>query len=122
MGATLPGITIMRVRLQWTVVDTGSQSRHVIAGIRKFTQSADDPNALTDVDSPVVDPHADWMMFDSRLLQLDSTGFPLYERDVDVRSMRKLDEVSDSLVLSFGAVDELAAQVRYTCSVLVALP
>lgn len=118
----IPGITVVRLRLSWRVVDTASQSRLVIAGVRKYTNSPDaSEDELEQVDGPVTDPHADWMMFDSHLLGVN-TEPDAPTRDVDVRSMRRLDEASDSLVLSFQAVDELAAQIRYVASVLIALP
>lgn len=121
VGASLPGLTVVRVRLSWIVVTATGQTRHVNAGLRVYTASPAPDTALLDVDGPNDDPHADWMMFDSILINAGSAEYEA-QRDVDVKSMRRLEEVSDSLVLSFQAADELAAQLRYTVSTLVALP
>lgn len=113
----------MRIRLSWRVIDTSGDSRMVIAGIRKYTNSPDAfEDELEAVDGPVTDPHADWMMFDTHILAANASDDDTPQRDVDVKSMRRLDEASDSLCLVFQAVDELAATVRYVASVLVALP
>lgn len=122
LEARTPGITVMRIRLQWIVVSADTQSRAVLMGVRRYTESTGTPGQdATDVAGPAEDPHADWMAFDSHLLGPDVAGTDV-QRDVDVKSMRKLDEVSDSLAIVFQAADELAAQVRYVASVLVALP
>lgn len=121
LEARTPGITIMRIRLQWRLVQVTSQSRAVIMGIRQYTESTGTPGQdATDLAGPAEDPHADWMAYDSHLLGASNESD--LQRDVDVKSMRKLDEVSDSLAIVFQAPDELAAQVRYVASVLVALP
>lgn len=113
----------MRIRVQWRLLDTTSQSRLVILGIRPYTQSpVDSANELDEVDGPAADPHADWMAYDSMVLAGDGDSVGVPQRDLDVKSMRRLDEVSDSLALSLQAVDELAAQCRYVVSLLVALP
>lgn len=124
LGVTAtPGLTVVRIRLSWRIVDTSAQSRMVIAGIRKYTNSPDTfEDELENIDGPSTDPHADWMMFDTHILAADGADDDTPQRDVDVKSMRRLDEASDSLAIVFQAVDELAAQVRYVASVLVALP
>jgi len=93
-----------------------SDSHMGLAGIRVFTEN---PNitGIDEVAGPATDPHADWMMFQT---VFNDTGEQ--STQVDVKSMRKLDEVSLSLVLSLQQVDEVAAQWRYQASVLVALP
>lgn len=124
LEARTPGITVMRIRLQWRIAETNGQSRGVVMAIRGYTESVGSPGqTATDLAGPVEDPHADWMAYDSHLLSPETTAsFAHEQRDVDVKSMRKLDEVSDSLAIVFQTADELAAQVRYVASVLVALP
>lgn len=116
------GLTVMRIRGK-IVCSPGSAAVLMNVGIRVFTRSGADAGAsLLAVDGPSSDPHADWMLFTTLVNDPIETDAGGRFADVDVRSMRKLQEVSDSLCISFDTPDALGGVFRYTLSVLVALP
>lgn len=112
-----PGLTVIRVRGSVTMVTAGEASMGLM-GIRVYNRSAGNAGAaLLAVEGPATDPHADWMTF---VTIFDHPNEQATE--FDVRSMRRLEELSQSLCISFQTPAEDGGSFRYSASVLLALP
>lgn len=126
------GLTVMRMRFAINAqVPLGTVNfRQGVLGVRVM----DTTEALAaEVDatpySPTNDPHADWMCFEPfgpKDLE-GTTG--VIDHHVDVRSMRKLDELGQTLVAivssvppNAGPVGTILSNFSVTSSVLLALP
>lgn len=129
------GLTVMRVRLHinfdistGAVGDSIRQFGGVYYGIRVF-----DTQELSELDvtevvarGPVSDPHADWMTW-GRVPAKTSIGTNTVGwEEVDVRSMRKIDELGQTLGIVLQATSSSASSVvsivTASTSVLLALP
>lgn len=129
------GLTVMRVRAHFSLdlVNDGPTSSirsvgGVYYGIRVF-----DTQELIDLDAnevvargPVSDPHADWMTW-GRIPVKQTTGTVfLASQEVDVRAMRKLEELGQTLGIAMQSTSAVATGsvggVYASTSVLVALP
>lgn len=130
------GLTVMRIRLQISLdlaADATTtairNSGGVYHGIRVF-----DTQELTDMDvneqvarGPVADPHADWMAWGrTPLKQINGAVSFIGWQDVDVRAMRKMEELGQSLGLvlqaTSGVLGGVITGVFTSTSVLLALP
>lgn len=130
-GANLIGCTIMRVRLRWAPFSAATTGQPVAAmGVRVATEADLVSSAPTDPLGPVNDLHADWMAWDTSVVSLlygsggpgtDQPG-PAMSRYIDVRSMRKVDELGQALYALFDHVSAAAVVYSVSASVLVALP
>lgn len=126
-GANLIGITIMRIRGQYAILGANTDTVSVRAGIR-VGDGADFTTVSADEDlfNPATNggAFADWMSFET----MGSTpGFVSQDaqyRMVDVRSMRKIDELGQQLGLQVSGRSDLAEAFTwaYDLSILVALP
>lgn len=126
-----PGVTVMRIRLDTFSTNT-DQSVGLTHGIRVTDRAEFIAASNTVADrvaiSPAIDLHADWMMWRQLLPNHGSnvtTGVPnasTYEEDV--RSMRKLDELGDTLIYGIGTTLSRTSAIAhsYAASVLLALP
>lgn len=130
------GLTVMRVRLQVTYVAVGTNgvaADYLVHGMYFGIRVEDFNSALlqetTEVPDlgPQLDPHADWMAW-GRVQPVATypTDNIVATADVDVRSMRKIDELGQTLVLAMQTTVSSASQATINCSattsVLLALP
>lgn len=126
------GLTVMRMRFSVSCAEfsTGSAAQFVL-GVRVM-DSQEAVAAETDATaySPAVsDPHADWMCFEpfSAVSAVTSVSGRV-EHAIDVRSMRRLDELGQTLVAVLGTVGPYGGAaatsiaISVTSSVLLALP
>lgn len=112
-GADMLGITVMRIRGEFITTNAPA-----IWGIRVFSEPtlAD----LDDAQGPVSSPHLDWMMYHPTSL-LPAT--PELRTVVDVRAMRKIDELGQGLLLHVQSqVIPSSPNISFNVSTLVALP
>lgn len=127
------GITVMRMRFHVTgsnILQSNTNQSQFVLGVRVMDTTealAAETNALPY--SPVNDPHADWMCWEP--FGPDSSGLAVasnrISHSIDVRSMRKMDELGQTLVAVLGGVPPTggtAATVTISVcsSVLIALP
>lgn len=111
-GADLLGCTIMRVRGQLEYTGDGP----AVAAMRIITESSF--ATLGADDDPTTDRHADWFFYQPMNTGSDTSAV----FDVDVQSMRKLDELGQTLLLAVGTADAAAGTFSAVLSILVALP
>lgn len=130
------GLTVMRVRLQIHIAVTsvnGAAADYLSHGLYYGIRVEDFNSAVlqetTEIPDmgPQSDPHADWMAW-GRVQPVATypTDNIIGTADVDVRSMRKLDELGQTLVLYMQGTVASASQtvlpVLASTSVLLALP
>lgn len=129
-GANLIGCTIVRMRIRWSafVADTTGQPVAAL-GVRVADEATITATAPTDPLGPLNDAHADWMAWDTTLttvLQGATTNpslvGPLASRYLDVKAMRKVDELGDAAWLLVDHSSAEAVVFNLSTSVLVALP
>lgn len=126
-GADMLGCTIMRIRGNLTWSATGQTTvpsiAQLIVGVRIATQESSLPPAplteLPDTAGPALSPHSDWMLFHPVTSYVNGDGSNV----IDAKSMRKLDELGQYLLMAIqpGNVS-MAATVNGTFSTLLALP
>lgn len=130
------GLTVMRIRLQisYTAVGVNGVSgdfgvHGLYYGIRVEDFNAALLQETTEVPDygPQLDPHADWMAWGRvQAVATYPTDNIIATADVDVRSMRKIDELGQTLVLALQTTVASASQTTVNClastSVLLALP
>lgn len=126
------GLTVMRMRFginttQFPLVATPQ----LIFGVRVMDTTE---AAAAEIDAtpytPAADPHADWMCFEPIGPESwsGSAGFHVLDHQIDVRAMRKLDELGQTLVAVLGSVPPngggaaAVIPIFVTSSVLLALP
>jgi len=118
-GAQPIGITIARVHIVGDL-STGSGADGIVGGLM-----IDDRNhAVADIPRPMADEGQDWMMFQPWPLVGESgrTGTSV-KVSADVRSQRRLDEVGQTLWLSWDSRSAtLTYQLQLWVSVLLRLP
>lgn len=135
MGAQLIGCTVMRIRGSYSVLDSGGTNDDtpitVVAAIRRgastITNGAVAPGAQLSSEFPLGIPgrHNDWMLYQPTIIYDSGAGDLAVAREhVDVKSMRKIDELGESLGLFLQATPAAGETVRITgvFSLLVALP
>lgn len=124
------GLTVMRMRFAVSSqAFPFASAPQMIFGVRVMDQQE---ATLAELDatsySPAVsDPHADWMCFEPFGPRSAATSvLGVVEHHIDVRSMRKLDELGQTLVAVLGTLPPYGAlqslSVSVTSSVLLALP
>lgn len=118
-GAQLLGCTILRVRADLYVEST-VQSAGYLYGLRVATADVVADLAPAPAQAPGSMPHADWMAYG--LITAGATGGFSHSEDVDVRSMRKLDELNQTLLLAVENAGADAVTWAGQMSILVALP
>jgi len=112
-GAQLIGCTIVRVRLFFNAGDLLPLGSQLIAGLRVIV----DADAVHEAaESPATDLHADWFMWDIM------DGGKAQGHYVDVRSMRKFEELGQGMGLFFHNASAVSINVDYAISTLIALP
>lgn len=129
------GLTVMRMRFAVTSQDVPSDIfGQLVIGVRVMdTQEAVQAEADATAFSPVTDPHADWMCYEPIGFPANSTRtatppLKIVDHHIDVRSMRKFEELGQTLVLVAGTTQPYggAAGATFplfiTSSVLLALP
>jgi len=119
LGANLIGCTVVRVR---GVIDAfpsvTSANAAMIAGLRVGSSSD------TAGEGPYTLPYEDWSMFEPFLFQIgDTRDMDKFHRVIDVKSMRKVEEVNQAFRLFFepGTPGPLWL-VSWWLSILVKLP
>lgn len=126
-----PGITIVRIRMDVFSASLTGGAIPFWVGIRKINRVDLDEASVGGTEglevSPNRDPHADWMAYHVCYPNHGAdptTGVPnAHTSHVDVRAMRKIDEVGDTLGLFVGKeLSVAAATVFISTSVLVMLP
>ncbi len=123
-GADILGSTVMRVRgtVFWNSGDVTLTAISAVVGIRV----ADQTELQADAEGPISSMHADWMAYQTTIL--DSGSDTYYQADrlgIDVRSSRKMEELGQTLALSFGtdaAAGGTALTAKYILSVGLKLP
>lgn len=124
-GADMLGCTIMRLRGRVGFVVTGVNTASIaqlIFGARIATQESSSPPAplteLPDSAGPATSPHADWMCYApiNSTFNGDDSGL------IDVKSMRRLDELNQYFLGAFQMGNNSAATFNATLSTLLALP
>lgn len=125
------GLTIMRMRFHISTQDLAfANATAFVLGVRVMDSTE---AALAETEaatfSPTADPHADWMCFEPFASKSAVSGpLGIIDHSVDVRSMRKLDELGQTLVAvvssvpPFGGTPGLTINLKVTSSVLIALP
>lgn len=133
------GLTVMRIRMLITAdLSTNNSLANIRAsaglyyGIRvcDFSQLAAEEAVEAPNFGPQLDPHADWMTWGrvpmKALTQVDASNQTgLFWEEVDVRAMRKMEELGQTLGLYIQTTTGAAAvvsNVLASTSVLVALP
>lgn len=126
-----PGITIMRSRYSFFVANIGAGAYPIwtaarVIGIESLLEAQTDPVHALEL-SPQTDPHNDWMMYEPLYPNHGAdpvTGVPNAATfDIDVKSMRKADELGETLGLVISKPASVAGfSVTWSSSVLVALP
>jgi len=111
-GADLLGITVCRLRIwieQQTATGTALNFATRIMDEGEFA-------ALTAADGPAQSPHSDWMQWDSVSFSHDGGV------SVDVRAMRKLDELNQGLLFAVSNSDASASTFEAVIQVGLKLP
>lgn len=127
-GANLIGCTVVRIRLRYSAFIADTTGQPVAAmGVRV----ADDANITsaiaTDPLGPLNDLHADWMMWDTTHASLvqpaaSTNEGPLLSRYMDIKSMRKFEELGQGIYALFDHVAAVPVVFSVSASTLVALP
>lgn len=113
-GAQLIGATVMRIRLRF-FNPAANVGLPIIYGVRINNDSQFDN--LDNASGPGTDAHADWMTWG-----MLNSGDPLVT-DIDVKSMRKFEEIGDGVMLGLSNVTATGAvDLDFTASLLIALP
>lgn len=124
MGGAQPiGCTVSRIRLTaaFNRTSTAANLDALFLGITVGSTNLD-PGA--DI-RPLTDSSNDWMYWSKRFVSEESTGTPAGSGpfwDIDVRAMRKIDELGQALWLSYEAQAVLAGTLGFGASVLLLLP
>ena len=120
-GSSLLGVTIMRTHVHFTVTPgeiTGGMIYGLIVGRALDVGAGVGPN-------PISDSELDWMWYD-RFHPVAAGGGAVTDGhtvEIDCRAKRKMDELSQAYLLSFGNTNAAANQViRMFGRTLVALP
>lgn len=121
-GANLIGATAIRIRGVMFGTPTVAGSGSLIAGVR-VSNDAD----ATAGNGPQSSPYADWMLYESFIFDdgglLDLTGdSQVVSRVVDIRSMRKLEEINEQLTLWLEAAGTGNWRFTSSLSILLKLP
>lgn len=140
MGVTAGpvGLTVMRIRLfiEWRADQTNDsisiQANGLYYGIKVMDLLDASTQETTEVPArgPMLSPHDDWMAWGQvNTKSALNIGAPSYQyagwSEIDVRSMRKIDELGQTLVLQVQSTLPTAGatpSVLSTTSVLLALP
>lgn len=118
-GAQLLGVTVARIRAQlWIQAPNGRNG--YLYGFRIATADTVADLAPAPAQAPGTMPNADWMAYG--LAHAGAQGGLDNLVDVDVRSMRKLDELNQTLLLAVENVGADALTWGGHVSVLVLLP
>lgn len=126
-GANLVGITVMRIRGHYAILGANTDTVAVRAGIRvgdgqDFTTVSSDE----DLYNPATNGGAfsDWMSFEVMGSTPGYVNPDAQYRLVDVRSMRKIDELGQQLGLQVSGRADAAEDFvfAYDLSILLALP
>lgn len=126
-GANLIGCTVVRIRIRWApfVADTTGQPVAGM-GVRVVDEADISTSVSTSPLGPMNDIHADWMAWDTSVATQTLAGGsqvgPLVSRYVDVKAMRKVDELGQGLYMLVDHVAAIPVTYSVSTSVLVALP
>ena len=121
-GANLIGATVARIRGVISVrPDATGADTTVIVGAK--VKDASD----TTLTGPNANPHDDWMMFEPFLMSAAVTGITQTQtaltREVDIKAMRKLDEIGQQLtIVADQSGTETASELAWCLSIGLLLP
>lgn len=115
-GAELIGCTVMRMRFKF-FTPPANAGLPIIYGVRVMTTSQFDN--LDNPSGPGTDLHADWATWG-----MMNTGADGAIEEVDVKAMRKFEELGQGLVLGVSNLDGATAvsDIDFAWSLLIALP
>lgn len=123
-GADMLGCTIMRIRgvVTWSSGEGVLETDMLIVGARiatAETSGVPTPSSLDDSKGPATSVHDDWMFYQP----MRAAAVGGHENVIDVRSMRRLDELGQYLLVAFqfGRPSQ-AATFSAVFSTLIALP
>lgn len=132
------GLTVMRVRMKF-YFNTGTAAADVLAGnliyyglrVMDFNELVRQETAETFDQGPITDAHSDWMAWGAipvKATNFNSAGSTTLVsgwEEVDVKSMRKIDELGQTLGLVLQGTNATVSSygtVHASTSVLLALP
>lgn len=134
-GITAGPVGLTVVRMRFHVAANAWPNANVVQAVLgvRVMDTTEALAAETDATpySPTSDPHADWMCFEpfgTESIGNVGIGGGVVDHHVDVRAMRKLDELGQTLVAIVSTVPPVAGApanvfaVSVTSSVLLALP
>lgn len=139
IGAGPPGITIMRIRMHISYLTSSSIADQLTSGLGVYygikvcdlTDLVSQETTELPSRGPQIDKHADWMAWgrvpvkNTTSTSAGAVTFIGGWEDVDVRSMRKIDELGQTLGLWVQATNSAGGAnsgYQVSTSVLVALP
>lgn len=121
-GADILGSTVMRIRgtIFWNTANVTIDAITAVSAIR----TAEQVELEQDAEGPLTSMHADWMMYQTTILDNNAPGWYLVARqDIDVKSSRKMEELGETLALAFEHdAAATALGVKYILSVGLKLP
>lgn len=127
-GANLIGCTVTRIRVRWSpfIADTTGQQVAAI-GVRVGDEADVTTSAPADPLGPLSDLHADWMAWDTCHPSPVLAGGavlpgPEISRYLDIKSMRKIDELGQGLFMFFDHTAAINMVYSVSVSTLIALP
>lgn len=126
-GANLVGVTVARIRGHYAILGANTDTVAIRAGIRVgSSEDFSSPRVADDLFDPATDGGAfdDWMSFEVMGSTPGYVSTDAQYRAVDVRSMRKVDELGQQLGLMVSGRASAAEDFvfAYDLSLLVLLP
>lgn len=119
-GAQLIGVTVARIRMTLTLDSGAEVNGGLLFGVRVATVDQVSDLAVSPTYGPGTRPGADWMTW-GLLTHMENGAFRV-AKDYDVKAMRKIDELAQTLVLSVENAGAAAVTWGGAISVLVLLP
>jgi hypothetical protein len=119
-GADPIGCTVVRFRAHWQAFTTAQVNIQptIFVGLGVFQESADLDDVL-----PQLEFHADWMHWDRVPAAIDRSSATFVINDlVDVRAMRKMEELGDNLMFVFQPDSGDTWTIRWGMSTLLLMP
>lgn len=101
IGADLIGCTVVRTRGEILAVNADATAgTTAVMGMRVFTTST--LGSIAAGSAPVSDEYADWMLWEPFVMTASGNAeYGAHRKTIDVKSARKLEEVGQSVLLSF---------------------
>lgn len=121
-GANLIGSTVVRIRGLMSSRVTTSVS--AVADELRVGVRVSNVNETAALGGPVDNPHEDWMLWEPfyAFAVGEGGGGVHLDRVIDVRSMRKMDEINQQLTLFAESFTAAAHELVWSLSVLLKLP